>query len=242
MGYVWLFTETLHDTWTIVPLVSLIVAVILFAFSLYSSAKRGGKAELRKMLADTWRDKGKALLTVAAVTFLLYLLFLTPKRLYDAHKSQMGKMLQLEASLKDRTHNIHTEDPAYWNLEKAVKAFSVLRRTRGDKECRVMMTMPAKGNNSVANIVFFAADLAGCPPTAITADGSDPEKEAAAMKGAEADIVTIHAPKSSKGMIPFFDALGPLFSIHRSYETFPGMPPDWVWLQFGADVQWNSQQ
>jgi hypothetical protein len=241
MGYFWLISEALSDTWGIVvkePLITMIATVILFLISLYITTKRRGKNEVKKTLF-TALEGLKIPIIIAVIILLLNLLFFTPKRLYEEQKTLRVNVLNLQVALKDRTHNIHPEDPAYWNLAKTIDAFSNLRRANADKGCRVTLTMPRTGNNSVAQIIFFGAGLADCPPTALDLS-IDPEKEAVAMKGVESDTVIVHAIKGLKGGLKFSDTMGALFNVRRSYEPFPGMPQDVIWLQFGPDVQWNS--
>ena len=239
-----LFLGSLVDTWAVItnnPLPSIIAAALAVCLSLAFSALRGGMAAMKKNLKTVWKGAKGPLLALSLI-FVLNLFVFTPKRIYEIQKAIADKVPQLTVELNDRTHNIHAEDPAYWNLAKTIKAFSILRRSNPNDKCEVKMTMPRGQRHSVADIVFFGADLAGCPPEAAGDSNADPEYERKAMENAVANAVVIHMAKDFKGGLAFYDAMSELFDVRRSYEPFSGSAPNVIWIQFGSDVQWNSQR
>jgi hypothetical protein len=237
-----LLRRAVADSWVLLNHPWAYIATILsFVLSMLVLRVREGHDAAKKKL----RKAGISLTITAIAWFLIFVahyLYFSPKHLYAEQKKIADRVPTLAAALDDRTHNIHPEDPAYWNLAKTIKGFTILRRSDPNGKCEVKMTIPRGQHQSVFGIVFFAADLAGCPPEAAGDLNGDPEYERKAMEDAVANAVVIHVPKDAKGGLAFYDAMSGLLDVRRSYEPFPGSAPNVVWIQFGSDVEWNSQR
>ncbi len=73
-----------------------------------------------------------------------------------------------------------------------------------------------------------------------TSDSPDEERDA--VTGMVSGVIVFHSRRDDKAAFALFDNLSSLLPLKRSYEIPKGSPENFVWLQFGPNVQWNSQR
>ncbi len=73
-----------------------------------------------------------------------------------------------------------------------------------------------------------------------TSDSPDEEREA--VTDMVSGVIVFHSRRDDKAAFALFDNLSSLLPLKRSYEIPKGSPENFVWLQFGPNVQWNNQR
>jgi hypothetical protein len=141
------------------------------------------------------------------------------------------------------THYLDVNDPAFGNMVGTVSAFANFRHAipGPPAACHVKLTAPPESEQMARLISRLATigpdcEVYGPLPTKASADF---EREA--TTGMVSDMVVFHAARSDGAALNLFESLSALLPLRRSFEIPPGSPSNFVWLQFGPSVKWNSE-
>jgi hypothetical protein len=157
-------------------------------------------------------------------------------------KELLRKNEELQAEVFECTHGISTQTPAFSNINELVGAFRSWRAAIGPSvPCRVELTAPP----DVKDIAMVTGQLSvigsNCPTFGPGDWSIDPDEEKKATTGMVPKTLVIHLAKGVRGDVDLYNALQNVFVVKRSYDVPPGSPQNFVWLQFGTGMRWNTQ-
>lgn len=143
-----------------------------------------------------------------------------------------------------KTHYLDPKDPVFGNTVGVVGAFANFRQAIPGPPgaCHVKLTAPPESEQMARLISRLASigpdcEVYGPLPTKASVDF---EKEA--TTGMVPDMIVFHAAKSEGAALTLFDSLSVLLPLRRSFEIPSDSPSNFVWLQFGSSVKWNSER
>lgn len=237
------FWGSLLDTWAVFknnPVQSTIATIILVCFSLLFSAKRG-KAAVKANLVAVWNG-AKLPLAGLVTVFGLNLLLFTPKRLYEEQKAMADTVPQLKAEIEYRKNNLDVTGPAFGNIMDTLNVFRTYRGKIGpNAECQIKITSPDQHSNIAVTIRSLANVGANCQVFGPSDTSIDPDLQEATVRGMVAGKIVFHAAKDALGATELYLLFSNYIPLTRSYDIPPGAPVNFIWLQFGPDVKWNTE-
>jgi hypothetical protein len=71
---------------------------------------------------------------------------------------------------------------------------------------------------------------------------NSPDEERDTVNGMVPEIIVFHARRDDKAANELYVRLGNYLPLKRSFDVPQGSPQNFVWLQFGPRVKWNSQR
>lgn len=175
-------------------------------------------------------------------------------QLLVSHRNLLfDKNAALRRELEIRKHNIVRTDPVFDNVGALLMAFDIYRHSQNGKPCEIMLTSPRGENDQILSMVSeLSNSVSDCSTVSLMNSDSDPDIEKPTMNGMVPTKIVFHAERDNKAANRLFDSLASLIQLQRSYD----MPSaedqkhygvrnpsqeDLIWLQFGTNVQWNSQ-
>jgi hypothetical protein len=113
-----------------------------------------------------------------------------------------------------------------------------------------MVTAPMDSSSLASVVAQFSNSVSDCSTFGPFPPG-DPDWDKATNDGMVPDVILFHATREDKAAEELFIHLGNYIPLQRSYKLlakkYYQLPagvehPHIVWLQFGTNVKWNSQQ
>ena len=160
----------------------------------------------------------------------------------DSLKTQVGK---LQSQLTVAQNNLSVSSPAANNLMYTLQAFREYRGAMGGFNpisCQIRLTAPADGSEIASTIAQFSIQVTNCNTFGPFPTSDNPDEERDTVTGMIPEVIVFHSHKNDKAAFTLYDNLSNLLPLKRSYEVPLGSPENYVWLQFGTNVKWNSQR
>jgi hypothetical protein len=204
--------------------------------------------------------KGKFLALGIGLFFLAtYSAFLV-RTVYNDHQWWVahGKALAdenatLSRAFEIRKHSMVRTDPVFDNTRALLSAFDTYRHAQNGKPCEVMVTAPTTDSSPIVGMIFdLSRPVSDCSTVGLMNSDSDPDIERRAMDGMVPYKIVFHAERGNKAADRLFYSLASLVQMQRSYDMPSAADQahygvrnpsqeDFVWLQFGTNVRWNSE-
>jgi hypothetical protein len=131
--------------------------------------------------------------------------------------------------------NVHDQ-----NVIGAIRAFATFRYAN-PSACHIKLTAPPPGETFAIQIAGLAAVGPDCEVYGPFPTKASVELDREATTGMVPHMVVFHALKTDQTANTLFDSLSMLLPLKRSFDIPQDSPPNFVWLQFGTDVKWNSE-
>lgn len=151
---------------------------------------------------------------------------------------------QLQGTLRTKTNNLDPRDPVTGNLIYLLQAFRSYRGTLGGFnkiDCQVRLTAPYDSGPIASEIAEFSIQATNCTTFGPMPYDNDPDEKRDTFTGMESGKIIFHARRDDKAAFALYDNLSSLIPLERSYGVPAGSPPNYIWLQFGPEVNWNSE-
>lgn len=181
-------------------------------------------------------------------------MILTPKRLYEEQKEIAKNVPKLKVALERKTHGLDTNDPVFGNTITVLNAFRMYRIGIGHgNKCTIFITSPESSIHIARTISQLQIAVSDCMTFGPVVEES-PSRQRENMEGAISGFLIINAPESDIAANALMD-LSPSLPVKRGYRLIPkgriAIEPfvsrtdrstgNYIWLQFGIGVKWNSQ-
>jgi hypothetical protein len=155
---------------------------------------------------------------------------------------------QLQSSkeqLQNKRHNIDTSDPVFLNLVYMLQAFRTYRAAMGGfnkVSCGIRFTSPSDSGPLASTIAQTSIQITNCSTFGPMDARDNPDEERDTTAGMIPETVIFHARRDDKAAVLLYDNLASLLQLKRSYVVPAGSPDNFIWLQFGSGVKWNSER
>jgi hypothetical protein len=156
-----------------------------------------------------------------------------------------NQVQELTKQLNAARDNLDVRSPAANNLMYMLQAFRSYRGMLGGYKpisCLVRLTAPPDSGPIPSTLSQFSIQVTNCTTFGPMLTGQSPDEERDALTGMVPGVIVFHSRRDDKAAFALFDNLSSLLPLKRSYEVPKGSPENFIWLQFGSDVQWNSQR
>jgi hypothetical protein len=154
-----------------------------------------------------------------------------------------SRMHTLEDTLQTKANTLDTKDPVTVNLIYMMQAFRSYRGMLGGFNkisCQVRLTAPQDSGPIASEIAQFSIQATNCTTFGPMDSNSDPDEKRDTIAGKPGKVI-FHARRDDKAAFALYDNLASLIPLERSYDVPAGNPQNYVWLQFGPEVKWNSE-
>jgi hypothetical protein len=162
-----------------------------------------------------------------------------------ADRDSLSKQVQeLTKQLNAARDNLDIHSPAANNLMYMLQAFRSYRGMLGGYKpisCLIRLTAPPNSGPIPSTVSQFSIQVTNCPTFGAMPTSNNPDEERDAVTGMVSGVIVFHSRRDDKAAFALFDNLSSLLPLKRSYEIPKGSPENFVWLQFGPNVQWNNQ-
>jgi len=181
--------------------------------------------------------------------------FETLRTIYADHQELSTLRIQnrqLSSSLEWRKDNISTTDPVFPNIIYLLQAFQIYRLEQHGKPCVIYLTSMPDSSALASVVAQFSNSVSGCSTFGPDAVGN-PDLDDMAADGMVPGVILIHAQRDDKAALRLQERLGNQIQTRLSYKP-PTLPKNrlyagsrdnyrenFVWLQFGSGVKWNSE-
>jgi hypothetical protein len=258
----WLALMSATSTNTLGFLVwSLLVVVLgwfITALSAWSNLRKqeGGWGAIAPALRTSLKGGGVGVSIIVALAVVMWAIFLV-RTVYDDHMqliaqraSDLRRTTQLERDLQVHRHSVSTSDPVFPNLIYMLQAFAVFRGEVHGESCVVRITAPAMSQPLASLFAQFSVSTSNCATFGPDAPlNTNPDLESEALDGMVPDAIVFHAQREDKAANELFMRLYNQIKLVRSYKMpnaadYQGPAGGYVhtvWLQFGSQVNWNSE-
>lgn len=218
------------------------VTIAVFFVHLFRQFRREGWNGLKEHV----RKNIVAGVTITVVVWLALFAWWMWKIVYEDHLalvSRGGELIEAQKLIEKKTHSLDSTDPAFRNMQDLVRVFMSYRRAIGyDSYCMVLFSAPADSSAIAGTVMELAVLGANCPNGNLLNMGVPPEdQDAQEANGMIPGMVVVHAVPTARGVNQLVDNLSNYIQAKRSYSMPKDCPENYIWLQFGPDVTWNSQ-
>ena len=193
---------------------------------------------------------------LVAIVFLVFVV----RTVYQDHQDLVAARDKIAADkravdgeLDLRKHSIPTTDPTFGNINQLLMAFDMYRHGRHGEPCVIWLSAPPVSNTNLpTQVAQFSNSVSDCFTFGPFPGNPDLDKEA--LDGMVPDTVVVHITRGDKAELALYDHLSSLMKTKLSYDFPPTIKSHYVlpaqfagkervvWLQFGAEVKWNSQR
>jgi len=142
-------------------------------------------------------------------------------------------------------NNLDVHSAAANNLMYMQQAFRSYRGMLGGFKpisCQIRITAPSNSGPMPSTVAEFSIQVTNCATFGPMPSNDNPDEERDAITGMVPGVIVFHARKNDKAAFALFDNLSNLLPLKRSYDVPKGSPDNFIWLQFGSNMQWNSQK
>jgi hypothetical protein len=216
---------------------------------------RLNKKPHREALGASWEFFHDNLLTpfLAYIGLFLVLGFaLGPYKVHGQDTLKVADRDSLSNQVRDLTkqlnaarNNLDIHSPGANNLMYMLQAFRSYRGMLGGYKpisCSIRLTAPANSGPIPSTVAQFSIQVTNCTTFGPMPTSDSPDEERDAVTGMVPEVIVFHSRRGDKAAFALFDNLSSLVPLQRSYEVPKGSPENFIWLQFGPNVQWNSQR
>lgn len=216
---------------------------------------RINKKPHREAVRETWDFFHDNFLTpfLAYIALFLVLGFaLAPYKVHEQDTRQIADRDSLSNQVQELTkqldaarENLDVRSPAANNLMYMLQAFRSYRGMLGGYKpisCLIRLTAPSDSGPIPSAVAQFSIQVTNCQTFGPMSTSDNPDEERDTVTGMVAGVIVFHSRRDDKAAFALFDNLSNLLPVQRSYEVPKGSPENFVWLQFGSNVQWNSQR
>ena len=151
----------------------------------------------------------------------------------------------LQAQLEFNKNNLDVSSPAANNLMYMLQAFRSYRGQLGGFRpisCMVRITAPSDSGPIPSAVSQFSIQVTNCQTFGPMPTSDSPDEERDTVTGMVPNVIVFHSRRDDKAAFSLFDNLSNLLPLKRSYEVPKDSPENFIWLQFGPNVQWNSEK
>ena len=236
-----------------VVIFSVVVPIVLFVFLMGYQWLRTPK-DRRRVLAVLRAGTTTAVISTVIVTVVVWSALFgwsVANTIYTDHENLASDVRQLtkdnqqlQSTLQTKTHNLDPRDPVTGNLIYLLQAFRSYRGALGGFnkiDCQVRLTAPHDSGLITSEIAEFSIQATNCTTFGPIPYDNDPDEKRDTFTDIESGKIIFHARRDDKAAFALYDNLSSLIPLERSYEVPVGSPQNYVWLQFGPGVKWNSE-
>ena len=235
---------------------TLLIFLAVLLFEIYDSCKREhcsfSRLDLLAQLGNYKAWRVLPVIKVGAVAFLLNFLIAPYWMHLESVKKQEGNEWQLrgseaqvsvlKAQVEDRENNLYASGPAFGNAMDTITVFKTYRKSIGpNAECQIRITSPDEHSNIAVLIKDLAIVGSECSVFGPSDTSGDPDLRRDTFTGMFPGVIIFHAAKDAPGTTQLFLSFRNYIRLERSFTIPPGVPENFLWLQFGPDVKWNTQ-
>jgi hypothetical protein len=151
----------------------------------------------------------------------------------------------LQQQLELAKNDLDVSSPAANNLMYMLQAFRGCRGAIGGFKpisCLVRLTAPPDSGPIPGTVAQFSIQVTNCRTFGPMSSTDSPDEERDTITGMVPGAIVFHSRKDDKAAFALFDNLSNLLPLKRSYDVREGSPDNFIWLEFGPNVQWNSQK
>lgn len=184
--------------------------------------------------------------------FLVLGFALGPYKLHGQDTLKVADRDSLSNQVRDLTkqltaarNNLDIHSPAANNLMYMLQAFRSYRGMLGGYKpisCSIRLTAPPDSGPIPSAVAQFSIQVTNCTTFGPMPTSDSPDEERDVATGMVSGVIVFHSRRGDKAALALFDNLSSLVPLKRSYEVPKGSPENFIWLQFGPNVQWNSQK
>lgn len=259
LGHAWYAFKTALGTTTLGFVAPLLVSLVSIVATLYYILQKRGKDAMLKH----WKEDAViALRVIVVVTFLIYgpILFFVGlvKTVYDDHErlvTRNKKLAELNQDLskevKWRKHNISTNDAVFSNIIYLLQAFHSYRNAQRGQPCVIWFTAAPDSLPLARTVAQFSNSVSGCFTFGPFPAGN-PDLDEEVLDGSVSGAIVLHTSRNDAAANQLETLLGNQIQVRRSftpirtpkarlYTSLHQYTENFIWLQFGPNVKWNSE-
>jgi hypothetical protein len=263
LGYVHLFKDVLlfwWHAWGTVVSQLVTFGLSTFGFAIFLPVFRYLEHRWKKVShkdaiersRSIYEDNIKTPFYVFIAFGLLVFSVLAPYKLHEQDELKIASMdslreqvRSLQEQLEMRENNLDVHSPAANNLMYMLQAFRGYRGMIGGfkpTSCHIRVTAPSNAGPIPSAISGFSIQVTNCETYGPMPVGDSPDEERDTLTGMIPGVIVFHSRRGDKAAFALFDNLSNLLPLKRSFDVPKGSPDDFIWLQFGSDVHWNSER
>jgi hypothetical protein len=218
------------------------VAILIFFVHLFRQYRRDGWNGLKQHV----RKNVVAGVIITITVWVPLLGWNALKIVYEDRRTlanTASELAKAETLIEKKRHSIDPTDPAFHKMLDVVRVFMSYRKALGsDTRCLIMFSAPPDSASIAETVMHLAVVGSNCPNGNLQNIGVKPEdEEQEEANGMVSGKVVVHASPKAKGVFQLVDNLGNYIQTMRSYSMPKDCPDNFIWLQFGSGVAWNSQ-
>ncbi len=169
-----------------------------------------------------------------------------------AYTKEVMQNSALTRELDLRKEGVVTTDPSFVNVIYLLQSFQIYRESRHGRPCVIYVTATPDSTPLASVVAQFSNSVSGCSTFGPDAVGN-PDLDDMAKDGMVPGVILVHIKRDDKSGLSLQEHLGNQIQTRLSYQPpkipkdhlYAGSPygytQDFVWLQFGAGVTWNSE-
>jgi len=213
--------------------------------------KRKTHAEALDASKDYFKDNVGTPLKAYLVLFLVLGFAIGPYELHNQDMSSIAdrdclsqQVHHLQDQLELARNNVSVSSPAANNLMYMMQAFRSYRGMLGGYmpiPCQVRFTAPADSREIAGTLSEFSIQVTNCTTFGPMGTSESPDEEHDTLTGMVPGTIVFHSRREDKAAFALYGNLSNLLPLKGSYEIPKGSPPNFIWLQFGSGVKWNSE-
>lgn len=192
-------------------------------------------------------------LITCIVLFVVLGFALAPYKVHEKDQKQIGEneglkieVQDLRKTLDSKAQNLDISDPVFVNLIYMMSAFRVYRgMVDGLKKptpCEVRLTAPDESGAIARTVAAFSIETSNCATFGPMLGTDNPDEERETVTGMIPETIVFHARRDDKAANELYVRLSNYLPLKRSFDVPSKSPQNFVWLQFGPMVKWNSER
>jgi hypothetical protein len=231
---------------------------VVFAFCVFVARylehrwKKKSHAEALAASKEFFHDNFLTPLLDYMGVFLMLGFALGPYEVHEQDRIKIGdrdslseQVRQLQSQLQTAKNNLDVHSAAANNLMYLMQAFRGYRGMIGGFKplsCQLRVTAPSDSGSIPSTVAAFSIQATNCPTFGPMDTNGSPDEERDTVTGMIPEVIVFHSRRDDRAAFNLYDNLSNLLPLKRSYEIPKGSPENFIWLQFGPGVQWNSQK
>jgi hypothetical protein len=243
---------------------TLLIAAVGWAATIAVKWLKLKRSKTSSPLRAAMRDSiWEGVFTAVGITIVVIAAFcvFAIRTVYDDHQSpavQSQTLIRLNmlenVEIQKRKTHIYPTEPVFSNMNSLLMAFDIYRHARHGEPCVIWISVPPNATSTLSSeVAQFSNSVSDCFTFGPFTFDTDPDHVKESLTGMIPDSVVFHVSRGDKAGLQLAGQLQGLFKIQVNYEPLPNPSSHYrlnppvagkehiVWLQFGTEVQWNSE-
>lgn len=165
-----------------------------------------------------------------------------------------GQLAATTSELNSRRNNIFVDDPAFDNIARLLQDFQMYRSALSSKPCVIYVTAPSDSMALAGAVARLSNTVSGCFTFGPGGGRENPDLDEMTKDGMVPNVIVVDTQRGNRAGLALQEHLAAQIQTQLSYEppkipkdqlyagSCCGYTEDFVWLQFGPGVKWNTER